>query len=177
MMSLLNTSTAATIGYAPGITNTAVLNPSNTSNHNLELLESLKKETTSTLYKFHTVFPFDFFPDEITIDENKVSIISWNFFLNYDVRSILIEDITDVTVECGPFFAALTLVDSSNFRFPITVKIEYLKKKEAIMARKLIQGLILTKNRQIGLHSLSISQARKDLSSLGETGGILSRDI
>lgn len=135
---------------------------------NAEKLDNLTLESKNILFKFQTAFPFDIFPDKIIIDENKVNIVSKDFFFNYHVRSIVIEDITDVSVDTGVFFADLTIVDSSNYRFPITETIRYISKENAFKARKLIQGLILAKSNNINLGSIPISKVTDELCALGE---------
>lgn len=141
----------------------------NNSQNNEEKLNILKSGSQNILFQFQTIFPFDFFPDTITIDENQVRIISRDFFFNHHVRSIVIEDITDVSVDTGLMFAALTIIDSSNYRFPITEIIRFISKQSAYTARKLIQGLILAKNKNINLSSIPLSKVKKELSELGES--------
>jgi hypothetical protein len=134
-------------------------------------LQELLKESQSVLFRFHTVFPFDLFPDEITIDENKVNIVRKSFFFTYNVHSILISDITDVLVDTGPLFASLRIIDSSNYRFPIVIKISFLSKRNAFEARKLIQGLISTKRKNISLGTMPLSKVIEEVSMVGETRG------
>lgn len=136
---------------------------------NGESLKNLTAGSQNILFQFKTIFPFDFFPDLISIDENKVTILSQDFFFAYHVRSIVIEDISDVSVDTGILFASITIIDSSNYRFPIIEKIKFVSKNNALLARKLLQGLILAKNKNINLTSISLAQAREQLCSLGET--------
>lgn len=166
MINILSTALAIK-NNAQKITEKYSLNKNN--NHDAEVLQSLAAESQSILFKFHTIYPFDFFPDEIIIDENKVSIVTRAFFLSYHIRSILISDITDVSVDTGLLFATLSIVDSSNYRFPITEKISFLSKKNALTARKIIQGLIMAKNNNIDLGRFTVSSIRDELCTLGET--------
>lgn len=156
----------------PGRNLTKVSGQSSLSNDtnvtDTEKLTNLTLESQTILFQFQTAFPFDFFPDKIIIDENKVNIVSRDFLFNYHVRSIVIEDITDVSVDTGIFFATLTIVDSSNYRFPITESIRFISKENALKARKLIQGLILAKSNNIDLASIPISKVRDKLCTLGE---------
>lgn len=138
------------------------------SDQNINLLENLSIESKSVLFHFHTSFPFDLFPDEIVIDENKVNIITKDFLFVHHLRSILIEDITDVSVDTGLLFAAITIIDSGNYRFPITITIKFLLKKDALRARDIIQGLILAKNNNINLSSMTVSKVRKEITALGK---------
>jgi hypothetical protein len=127
--------------------------------------------------RFPTVFPFDLFTDEIVIDANKVNIITKTFFSTYHVRSILIGDISDVSVDTGLFLASLNIIDSSNYRFPIEVKVRALTKENAFLARKTIQGLIAAKRKNIDLSSLSSSEFKKHILTIGETQGKSTRGV
>ena len=68
-----------------------------------ESLGDLIKKSQSVLLKISSTFPFDLFPDSLVVDENKVSIIHRDFMTEH-VHSILIEDITDITVNTSIFF-------------------------------------------------------------------------
>lgn len=140
-------------------------------------LNNLVRESETVLMRFPTVFPFDLFTDEIVIDGNKVNIITKTFFSTYHVRSILIGDISDVSVDTGLFLATLNIIDSSNYRFPIEVKVRALTKENAFLARKTIQGLISTKRKNIDLSTLPSSEVKKNIISIGHTQGKSIRNI
>jgi hypothetical protein len=137
--------------------------------NNEKLLNSLTLESKSVLFQFKSTFPFDFFPDTITIDESKVNITSQDFFLCSHVRSILISNISDISIDTGVFFATISIIDSSNYRFPIIETLRYVKKSDAIRARELIQGLILAKSKNISLSNIPIAQVRKEMCALGQS--------
>lgn len=138
------------------------------SAHLLDLVE----ESKNVLLSIATVFPFDLFTDTITIDENKVNIIQRNFFGVYNFHSIFINDITDISLQTNLLFATLTIIDSSNFRFPIVIVIRPLYKKDAIRARRLIQGLIAAKQERINLGHLSKSEVFREANQAGEIRGL-----
>lgn len=133
-------------------------------------LKSLVGQTQKVLLKITAVFPFDFFPDSITVDENKINIISRDFFFSEDVHSVLLEDITDLHVNTNPFFATLEIVDSSNYRFPIIFKVNFLRISEALHARKLIQGLIVARNQKLDLGHVHLKthDLENNLEKIGE---------
>lgn len=108
---------------------------------------SLLRDSNKILFKMSSVFPFDFFPDEITIDEYKVNIIFHEFFLSEDVHSITIDMIKDIEVEAGPLFAILKIVPDG---YPgKVVEVKNLKRSDAIRARKIILGLMVMKKQGI----------------------------
>ena len=71
-------------------------------------LDKLVLKSRRVLLEIKAVFPFDFFPDKIKIDENKVDIISSNFFFDKHIASILIEHINTVTLSSGVLFASIS---------------------------------------------------------------------
>lgn len=133
----------------------------------IQKLSDLVRGSQNVLLKATAVFPFDLIPNMITVDENKVSVI-YKYFPNTEtVHSVLIENITDVTVNCSPFFASLKIVDSTNYRHPQTIIIDKLYKKDAFHARKLIQGLITAKKEHINLCNFETKQLCEELEILG----------
>ena len=82
---------------------------------------------------------------------------------------MLISDISDVLVDTGLFFACLTVIDSSNYRYPIEIKVPYLTKADAFLARKILQGLISIKRKHISLASIPVSQVLGEIGSVGDT--------
>lgn len=118
-----------------------------------------------------SIYPLDFFPDTLTIDENKVNIIRKELFGVENIHSILIEDITNITVGKGMFTATLEIVDSTNYRFPQTYLIRHLNIKKALMARRLIQGLVAAKRQGVDLSGLSGTDIIGELEELGRARG------
>ncbi|OGY11205.1 MAG: hypothetical protein A3H88_00335 [Candidatus Blackburnbacteria bacterium RIFCSPLOWO2_02_FULL_44_9] len=119
------------------------------------------------IYKTRSIFPFDLFPDELTIDENKINCIHHYFFRSEEVHSALIEDVTDVVVTTNILTASLTITNSANQRFPIQLTIHNLPPHEALRARRVVQGLIAAKRVGIDL----TSYAPKNLEVLAEKLG------
>lgn len=132
--------------------------------------DSLVRGCKRMLYKLSAIFPFDLFPDEIIIDECKVSIVFREFFFSEDIHSINIEMIRDVDVETGPFFAKLQIVPDGYPGHPLIVR--YLRKKEAYKARSVIQGLMVAKRNNIDLEKIDEPDLVDKLELLGKTHAI-----
>lgn len=134
---------------------------------NDERFNLLLKGANRVLLKTSAVFPFDFFPDEITIDESKVNIIFRDFFLSEDVHSIMIEMIRDIEVEAGPFFAVLKLVPDG---YPgHALELRYLKKGDALKARRIIEGLMLARRHGVDPAQLDNLDLIERIETLGKT--------
>lgn len=140
--------------YSPH--NTRTHNHSPPKNHqeekNIEMLEKLAKGTRDVLVRTKSVFPFDFFPDEITVDENKVNITFKEFFFSEDIHTILIHLIKDIEVETSVFFGTLKIVPDGYPAQPICVR--YLKKSDALRIRRIVQGLMLSKKEGIDMSKI-----------------------
>ncbi len=118
------------------------------------------------LYKINSVFPFDFFPDKIIVDPIKINVVFKEFFSSERVHGIYIRNISDVYVDTGPFFATLKIIDQGIVEN--TVIVNYLKKKEALKAREIIQGLIVANRHGIDVSAIDDTDLVNKLVSLGE---------
>ena len=137
----------------------------------LEKLQKLAGKSENVLLKIRSIFPFDLIPDTVTVDENKVNIIKKYWLGAENVHSILIEDITSVTVNTGPFMASLDIIDSTNIRYPITYRIRNLNIRNALIARSLIQGLIAAKREGVDLSFCENKDVLECLEILGQVKG------
>lgn len=118
------------------------------------------------LLTLSTVFPLDLFPDEIIIEDDKINIISREFFATEQIYSIPLEEIGDIFVSTVPYLATLTIIDNRYKETP--VKIKYLWQDQAKQARKLVLGLILGKKQQIDFSQMTSEEIKKKTSELGE---------
>lgn len=132
--------------------------------------DSLLRGCKRMLLRISAIFPFDIFPDEIIIDECKVSVVFREFFFSDDIHSINIEMIRDVEVETGPFFAKLQILPDGYPSKPLIVK--YLRRKDAYQARSVIQGLMLAKRNSIDLRKVNDNDLLSKLEILGKTHNI-----
>lgn len=112
----------------------------------LQATSDLAAYTSQPIYTLSSVFPFDFFPDTITIDLKKIDISYGYFFLSRQNFSILISDLKTVRVNTGPFFATMYFEISGYETNPDAVT--HLPKAKALRARSLIMGLLAFQSRQ-----------------------------
>lgn len=136
-----------------------------------ESIAQLIKKSQTVLLHVSNVFPFDICPDSIVIDENKVSIIHKEILGIEHVHSILFEDISDISVYTGIIFATLCVTDSNNPRFPKVFSLTFLKKKDALQARRIIQGMLEIRREGILLNQESTKKTTRQLEQLGEAQG------
>lgn len=131
---------------------------------NIRNLEDLLQSSKKVLFKASTFFPLNFFPDEVVIEPDKVTVTVRIFFFTGEVRSMEIVDVEDVTVEAGPFFATLIIVEKSKVS---TLIVKYLKTGDAIKARRIIQGLVLANKGGIDLSKIKDEELLKRVEELG----------
>jgi hypothetical protein len=136
---------------------------------NKQKFEELVIKSEKILFRTKTIFPFDMFPDEITINPVKVSVVSKDFFRSIRIHCIYIKNILDVFLDSGPLFATLRIVDQSFTEN--TVSIQHLKKSDALQARKIIQGLIVAHQQEIDVASIHDESLVKKLEILGHADG------
>lgn len=120
------------------------------------------------LFRCKSVFPFDLIPTEVIIDINKVTISTQLFSFGRRMHSFVIDDVSDVFVTSGIFLATLEIIDK-NFGSN-TVKVPKLNPKEALEAKRIIQGLVIAKKMEIDYKLFdSVEGLKKKLISLGSS--------
>ncbi len=123
------------------------------------------------LFRISSVFPLQLFPDEIVVDEFKVTIITRVFFFDSGLtRSILYRDLSDVAVEKSLWFAALKFGERG---FPTDqLVVNYLWRDQAERARRLIEGMIVLDKEKTETAKLSVEDLFEEAEKLGrEKGG------
>ena len=101
-------------------------------------LDELIKKSNRSIISISSVFPWNFFPNTIDVEESRVTFIFRQLFASQS-HSIDIKDISNVFIESGFFFATLQIVTRTFIQNDI--KIEFLKKKDAYQTKDIIEGL------------------------------------
>jgi len=114
---------------------------------------------------FKSVFPFQFFPDEIIVEEKRVVWKDWMGPGLWKAISIMASDISNVQASHGPILGHLhvgSLVGGPE------ILIQHLWRKDVIRARALIEGIILTARERTSIHKERVEKEREELSQLGK---------
>jgi hypothetical protein len=101
-------------------------------------LDELIRKSNRSIISISSVFPWDFFPNTIDVEESRVTFIFRQLFASQS-HSVDIKDISNVFIESGFFFATLQIVSRTFIQNDI--KIEFLKKGEAHRTKDIIEGL------------------------------------
>ncbi|MCR4324644.1 MAG: hypothetical protein NUV69_03070 [Candidatus Curtissbacteria bacterium] len=132
-------------------------------------VNDLVEKSDKCLVHIRGIFPFDFFPDEVTVDMNKVNFVS-NSLLTKRVHSVFIKDVSDVFTTDGIFFSRLSVVDEGFIENEIAVN--FLHKSDANRARRIIQGLVVAAKQDIDMSKFGPGHFDKQkLDSLGQAKG------
>jgi len=131
------------------------------------LVAGLVEKSNRILASVTSVFPFDFFPNTVNVEEGRITVIVRDFFLSSQVHSVDIKDISNVFINLAPFFAQLVIVSKTFARNQI--KIKFLKKGEAIFARRMIEGLRVFESKQIDTSVYSKEELVNKLLELSTT--------
>ncbi|PIP74347.1 MAG: hypothetical protein COY68_02905 [Candidatus Levybacteria bacterium CG_4_10_14_0_8_um_filter_35_23] len=134
------------------------------------ILEDMIAKSNRILISISSVFPWDFFPDTINVEETRVTIIQRQLFAS-QAHSVDIKTISNVFLDSDLFFASLTIV-SRTFE-ENNVKIMKLRKKEAILTRRLIEGLRMFIEKDIDTSKYSTVELINKLKELSTTGIVL----
>lgn len=128
-------------------------------------LEDLAVNSARIIYHIKTIFPFVLFTDEVIADEEKLSVVIGRFFNSGYIRSVMLKDIANVSIDTSILFAKLTVIDRNFIQDPLVIK--YLKKHEALKMRRILMGLIIANNNKVDLRDYSIEQIREYSEDIG----------
>lgn len=131
----------------------------------LDQLRDIVEMSHPTLAKASAIFPFDLFPDTLTIDRQKLTVVHRSFFNIEQTVSVQLADVTNVQANVGPFFGALTI--SSEHFINNTQTIKYVSRHNAIVIQHLLQGMIIAHKEHIDLNQIGEKELLVLLDDLG----------
>ena len=118
------------------------------------------------LFRANTVFPFTLFPDTVIVDREKLTFITRYFFSVAKVTAIPIRDLLNVEADIGPFFGSVHT--SSRFFITAPYSINFLRRKDAVKLRQLLQGYIIANEQDIDCTKI---EKNKLIALLNDLGG------
>jgi hypothetical protein len=114
---------------------------------NTKTVANLVKKSNRILVSVSShALPFDFFPNTINVEEGRITIIN-RHLLSSEVHSVDIRDISNIFINRTFLFSQLVII-SKTFENN-EVKIRNLRTKEAVFARRIIEGLRVFESKQI----------------------------
>ena len=103
-----------------------------------QTVDDLIRKSNRCIVRISAIFPWDFFPDTIEVEESRVTYI-FHQLLGSQTHSVEIKDISNVILEKSPFFATLQLVSRTFVENNITIG--HLNPKKALQVKTIIEGL------------------------------------
>jgi hypothetical protein len=138
-----------------------------TKNHNdRNKLDELVRKSNRSIISISSIFPWSFFPDSIDVEESRVTFI-FRQLLTSQSHSVDIKDISNVFIESGFFFSNLQVVSRTFIQNDI--KIQFLRKEEAIQTKKIIEGLRTLTHNNINTSNYEIGDLVSQLKKLSTT--------
>lgn len=131
-------------------------------------INDLIQKSRKPLFELSTVFPFDFFPDKLSIELDRVNIYHKSFLATGEVRGIAMNNIGEVVIGLSPFLTTLRIIEerlgpeSTHIFKPVW-------KEDAVRARRIITGLIIANKEGIDLTIFSPQELAKKAEDLGKS--------
>jgi hypothetical protein len=110
-------------------------------------LPELLRESHEPLLIIQSVFPFTLFPDKIVVRVNHIDVVEGMFFGSATNTRLLLPDIRQVEVQFNPFFGTLEIFPLGPMEQLITIR--YLKRSDAMLARRIIAGLMIAHKKRV----------------------------
>ncbi|MGA3150318.1 MAG: hypothetical protein ABSD10_01700 [Candidatus Saccharimonadales bacterium] len=129
-------------------------------------LKGIALSSHDVLFKTNTVFPFNIFPDTVTVDREKLTIAHRIFFRVAKITSVPIRDILSVEADVGPFFGSVHTASRYFVTNPYSVN--FLWRQDAIRLQRLLQGYIIANEQKIDCSTIEKDKLIAMLNDLGE---------
>ena len=128
-----------------------------------QIVNDLVKKSNRSIISISSLFPWDFFPNTIDVEEGRITFI-FRQFLSSQSHSVDIKDISNVFIESSLFFATLQVVSSTYTQNDI--KIANLSKKKAEKVKMIIEGLRTFEDNNIETSNYEIAELINKLEEL-----------
>ena len=129
-------------------------------------LKQAVKDTHRILAHASSVFPFKLFPESITVDRQKLTIVYKKFFRSHQTIGVPLETVKNIQADLGPLFGSLTI--TSDLFINNTQTVSYLPRKDARNIQRLVQGVAAATNEGIDITKVQTDQLKELLCKLGE---------
>lgn len=117
------------------------------------------------LFRARSAWPLQLAPDELVIDENKITILHHIFLSSGTTRQIKLTDLANISLVSGPIFASITVHEKGFANDPSIVK--RLWKEEAVRGRRLLEGISVMVSRGAKLEEMSVDEIVRQAEKAG----------
>lgn len=134
-------------------------------------LDKVTQQTNDKLFEITSVFPFDLFPNKVIIGQKQIVLVYRQFFFASQVYNFLIQDILTPVVGSSVFFSTLRIELGPGGFQQNPPSIKYLRKKEALKARRIIMGLIICEREKVDLVGIPPGELVLKVEEIGRMRG------
>lgn len=131
-------------------------------------VDELVKSSNRCVISISSIFPWDFFPSTINVEESRVTFIFRQFFASQS-HSVDIQDISNVFIESSFLFSTLQIVSKTYVQNDI--KIGNLNKEQAIKVRMIIEGLRTLIGHNLNTSSYNVSELVSKIEEMHSSQG------
>lgn len=124
------------------------------------------REVKNEVLRIKAVWPFDFFPDELIIEEKRIVVNRRHFFLFNTIDTIPISNIFVFEVTHALFFSSI-YIKGGEFG-GIEVEIKWLKLKDAKRAKQIVDGLYMREKGLIEVKERDPKRRMEIIKKIGE---------
>lgn len=141
---------------------------------NKQKLENIMDRHDIELLRATSLFPFQLFPDTITIDTTKITIVEKTMFATEAIHSCTLKDLSDVEVQTAFFMGTVYIrympqSNSPGMNEPKEIKITALSREDAMKAKKILRGVLVAKAEKINIASLTPEELKAILEKFGNS--------
>lgn len=130
-----------------------------------EKLIELTEKSHDVLFTADTVFPFTLFPDTITLDREKLTLVDRFFFRTAKVITVPISSMISADANVGPFFGSIHM--TSKYFIDNTHLVKFLWRQDAEEVHRLLQGFIIAHEKDIDVSGIDKEDLKVLLRDLG----------
>jgi len=128
------------------------MNPTQTPAENKADLDKIARDSHDELARFHGVWPFDLFPDEIIINRTNVTIVRHYFFFVSEKMICHFEDLVNSHVNVGPFFGSIAIF--SKYFTDGEEDLHWFSRTNAEKVHAILQGLLIVKKEGVDISNV-----------------------
>ncbi|MBX4188965.1 hypothetical protein KW792_02590 [Candidatus Saccharibacteria bacterium] len=129
-------------------------------------LIDITEKAQDVLFTAETVFPFTLFPDTITLDREKLSVVNRFFFRVAKIVTVPITSLINAEADVGPFFGSVRM--TSKYFVDNSHEINFLRRKDATEVHRLLQGFIIAQEKGVDVSEVDSEDLKALLHDLGQ---------
>jgi hypothetical protein len=131
-----------------------------------EKLIDLTEKAQDILFTADTVFPFTLFPDTVTLDREKLTVVERFFFRVAKIITVPVTSMISADTNVGPFFGSVHM--NSKYFIDNTHVIKFLWRHDAEQFHRLLQGFIISQEKGLDVSDVEKEDLKVLLHDLGQ---------